>query len=71
MDLLLDDLEKAKSVSQKKVLYKKAQLLFHEYQPVTFLYWLDVKTAYNSRLENIKINPLGAIQHCWDWRLAD
>lgn len=68
-DALLIDLEKEKNIENQKIIYKKIQQILHENEPVTFLYWLDVKTAYNSRIENININPLGAIQHCWEWKI--
>jgi peptide/nickel transport system substrate-binding protein len=69
VDKILNALEIEKNGDKKVILYKQIQELLHENEPVTFLYWLDVKTAYNSRIENIKINPLGAIQHCWEWRI--
>lgn len=71
VDKILEALENEKATEKKIVHYKKIQKIFHELQPVTFMYWLDVKTAYNSRLDKIKINPLGAIQHCWEWRLEN
>ena len=69
VDKILNALEVEKSREKKVILYKKIQELLHENEPVTFLYWLDVKTAFNSRIENITINPLGAIQQCWNWRI--
>lgn len=69
VDKLLDALEIEKSHEGKVILYKKIQEFLHESEPVTFLYWLDVLTAFNSRIENITINPLGAIQQCWNWRI--
>ncbi|NWF90184.1 MAG: hypothetical protein HXY50_12080 [Ignavibacteriaceae bacterium] len=69
IDRILDDLQKEKSLDVKKQLYKNFQKLIHEFEPVTFLYWLDIVTAYNARIKNITINPLGAIQHCWEWRV--
>lgn len=70
-DELLDKLEIEKDQEQKKILYKRIQKVIHENEPVTFLYWLDIKTAYNSRIKNIRIDPLGAIQHCWEWRITE
>lgn len=69
VDKALDAIENEKTRERKIFLYKKIQELLHENEPVTFLYWLDIKTAYNTRIENVKINPLGAIQYCWEWRL--
>jgi len=71
VDKILNALEKEKAHEEKVILYKKIQELLHDSEPVTFLYWMDVKTAYNSRIENITINPLGAIQYCWEWRLKE
>lgn len=71
VDILLEKLEKETHLETKKSLYKKIQQLIHENEPVTFLFWLDVKTAYNSRIKNITIDPLGAIQHCWEWRITE
>jgi len=69
VDKILNALEIEKSHEKKVILYKETQKLIHENEPVTFLYWLDIKTAFNSRIENITINPLGAIQQCWNWRI--
>lgn len=70
-DAILEKLETERNVESKKILYKKIQRILHENEPVTFLYWLDVKTAYNTRLEKITIDPLGAVQHCWEWRVKN
>lgn len=71
VDNILDKLLSERNFEKKKNLYKKIQQIIHEKEPVTFLYWLDVNTAYNLRIENISINPLGAIQHCWEWRIVN
>lgn len=71
VDKILDDLENETNRERKEFLYKKLQELLHQDEPITFLYWLDVKSAYNSRIENIRIDPLGAIQHCWEWRIKE
>jgi peptide/nickel transport system substrate-binding protein len=68
---ILVSLEVERSKEKKAILYKKLQELLHEYEPVTFLYWLDIKTAFNSRIEKIRIDPLGAMQHCWEWRIKE
>jgi peptide/nickel transport system substrate-binding protein len=71
VDKILDELEREQRTEIKVILYKKIQELLHKNEPVTFLYWLDVRTAYNKRIEKIRIDPLGAVQLCWDWRLKD
>ncbi len=57
------------SDAEKNILYKKFQQIIHKDQPVTFLYWVDNLTAYNKRIKNIKINPLGSVHDCWEWKV--
>ncbi len=71
VDKMLDALENEKSRTGKAIMYKKIQEVIHENEPTTFLYWLDLKTAYDSKIENVKINPLGALQNCWEWRIKE
>jgi peptide/nickel transport system substrate-binding protein len=71
VDSILNELENETKQRTKIALYKKIQELLHQDEPVTFLYWLNVITAYNKRITNITINPLGAIQLCWEWRIND
>jgi peptide/nickel transport system substrate-binding protein len=67
VDELLEKIEKTKYSSDRNILYLKLQEILYRDNPVTFLYWIDNITAYNSRLENIKISPLGSVNHCWNW----
>ncbi len=55
---------------EKNILYKKFQEIIHEDEPATFLYWIDDIVAYNKRIKNITISPLGAVQKCWEWKVA-
>ncbi|MHB1686716.1 MAG: ABC transporter substrate-binding protein [Ignavibacteriaceae bacterium] len=66
-DLILNQIEREKSSRQRNQLYKKFQELIYKDNPVTFLYWVDNIVAYNSRIKNINITPLGAAYHCWNW----
>ena len=50
---------------------KDFQKIIHEDQPVTFLYWVDNTIAYNKKIENVNIDPLGAVHDCWEWSIAD
>ena len=47
---------------------KMVQKILHEEQPVTFLFWIDNIVAYNNNLRHVKVDPLGAVQKCWQWR---
>lgn len=67
IDNLLDKLNTSLSKEEKINIYKRIQEILYNDSPVTFLYWVDNITAYNSNLKNIKITPLGSIHKCRDW----
>lgn len=71
MDELLEKIEKSKAGNDKNILYQELQKILYEDNPVTFLYWIDNIVAYNDRLENIKITPLGSVHHCWYWSVKN
>lgn len=68
LDALLDKLETKISKRQKNEIYKKIESILYGDQPVTFLYWIDNIVAYNKKIKNIEVTPLGTIHHCWLWR---
>jgi peptide/nickel transport system substrate-binding protein len=70
-DELLEKIEKSKAGIDKNLLYQNLQTILYEDNPVTFLYWVDNIVAYNDRLENIKITPLGSVNHCWYWSVKN
>ncbi|HSP86519.1 MAG TPA: ABC transporter substrate-binding protein, partial [Ignavibacteriaceae bacterium] len=70
-DKILDEISNETNQEKLNELYKKFQKIIYEDQPVTFLYWVDNIVAYNSRIKNININPLGAIHHCWEWTVKE
>jgi peptide/nickel transport system substrate-binding protein len=67
VDQLLEKIEKTKYPTDKNALYLKLQEILYADSPVTFLYWIDDITAYNNKVKNIRITPLGSIHHCWNW----
>ncbi len=71
VDSLLDAIEKLSGEKEIVNDYYKIQEQIHKDEPVTFLFWIDNITAFNSKIKNIHVNPLGGIQHCWEWRLSD
>ncbi len=70
VDQLLTKLDTKIPKEEKVQIYKKVQSILHEDEPVTFLYWIDKMVAYNSRIKNISITPLGAISKCWEWEIT-
>jgi peptide/nickel transport system substrate-binding protein len=70
-DMLLSSLEEKISIEKQDSLYREIQGLLYNDQPVTFLYWTDNITAYNKRIKNMNIDPLGFIHHCWEWSVKN
>ncbi|GJQ64602.1 MAG: ABC transporter substrate-binding protein [Melioribacteraceae bacterium] len=50
-------------------LLQKIQKQIFEDHPVTFLFWVDQVFGVNKRVNNMDINPMGAIHSCWEWRV--
>lgn len=71
IDSILDKLETCKSVDLQKDLFKRFQEIIQNDEPVTFLFWMDNIVVYNSKIENMDINPLGSIHYCWNWTLKE
>jgi peptide/nickel transport system substrate-binding protein len=69
LDFIIDALGKKISYEKEVELHKQLQEIIYADQPVTFLYWIDNIVAVNNKVKNYDINPLGVIQHVWDWRL--
>jgi peptide/nickel transport system substrate-binding protein len=71
IDSLIMKIEKEKSVERENDLYKVFQEKIHNDEPVTFLYWIDNPVAYNKRIHNLEIDPLGAVHYCWNWTVQE
>lgn len=69
VDAILDRLEKKISYQEEVELQKAFQKLIYNDQPVTFLFWKDNIVGINKKISDYEINPLGAVQHLWDWRI--
>lgn len=67
VDEILDKIEKTKTDVDKNNLYRELQYILSEDCPVTFLYWIDNIIAFNQRIQNIHVTPLGPVNHCWEW----
>jgi len=70
-DSILNLLEKEKDPSVKDILVMELQRIFYEQNPVTFMFWIDNIVAYNKRIRNIEITPLGAVHHLWEWKIDE
>lgn len=67
--ILIDKLGQKLSRDKEIELHKQLQGIIYSDQPITFLYWIDNIVAVNKKIKTFEVNPLGVIQHVWDWRL--
>ena len=68
-DKLLDKAVSERSAELRDEYYKKFQDVIYNDCPATFLYWIDNIVAYNRRIDNLNVTPLGAVYHCWKWAI--
>lgn len=69
LDTIIDALGNKITYENEVELHRQLQKAIFEDQPVTFLYWIDNIVAVNKKVRSFEINPLGVVQHVWDWRL--
>jgi peptide/nickel transport system substrate-binding protein len=70
-DKIVEALDMRISEIEKKNLYKKFQKIIYQDCPVVFLYWTDNIIVHNKRLENVTIDPFGALQKLWEWKIQN
>lgn len=70
-DKILDELDTRISDANRNKLIKEFQVIIHENEPVTFLYWTPNIIAYNNRIKNLNISPFGVMVHCWEWTVNE
>ena len=71
IDNILDQLDTKITDERKNELIKKFQVIIHEDEPVTFLYWTPNIVVYNKRIKILDITPYGVIVRCWEWTLDE
>ncbi len=71
IDKIVEALDLRISEIEKKNLYKKFQKMIYDDYPVVFLYWTDNIIVHNKRLENLTIDPFGALQKIWEWKIQN
>ncbi|MBU2445263.1 MAG: hypothetical protein KJ666_06775 [Bacteroidetes bacterium] len=71
LDEIFAQLKQTNEPEATRKLLFKFQEIIHRDQPVTFLYWVDNLVGYNTRLKNLKLNPLAFTNRVWDWFVTD
>ena len=51
-------------------LWKEFQLIVHEQQPCTFLFWIHNIVGVNERIQGMNIGVLGTTHKAWEWFVA-
>ena len=70
-DEIVEALDMRISEIEKRDQYKKFQAMIYQDCPVVFLYWTDNIIVHNKRLENVTIDPFGALQKIWEWKIRN
>ena len=70
-DKIVEALDMRISEIEKIELYKRFQKMIYQDCPVVFLYWTDNIIVHNKRLENLTIDPFGALQKLWEWKIQN
>lgn len=68
-DEILNKLEQRLSENNYFQMLQDFEKIMIEDEPVIFLYWIDNIVVYNSNIKNITVDPLGALQYCWEWNI--
>ncbi len=68
-DEIMINLDKRINDQLKKSYISEFQNIIYKDQPVTFLYWMDNIVVHSNRLKDVTINPYGALQKLWEWRI--
>jgi peptide/nickel transport system substrate-binding protein len=67
VDELLSKIEASQNSNEKSILYRKLQEIIYADNPATFLFWDDKLIAYNKKINNFNVSPLGVFHRCWNW----
>jgi peptide/nickel transport system substrate-binding protein len=70
-DFLLNAIEEERNPERRNLLLKEVQQVIYQENPVTFLYWIDNIIAFNSKLKDVKVSPLGIVHNIWEWRINE
>lgn len=67
LDEILSAVKSLKTESDGAALWKEFQVIVHNEQPYTFLFWINNIVGVNERLQNTHIGILGTTHKAWEW----
>ncbi len=66
-DEILTTVKSLKNESDGAALWKEFQVIVHNEQPYTLLFWINNIVGVNARLQNTHIGILGTTHKAWEW----
>lgn len=70
VDEILAATQYVRKESDGAPMWKEFQVIVHNEQPYTFLFWIHNIVAVNSRLKNTHIGELGVTHKAWEWTVS-
>ncbi len=70
VDEILAATQSFRKESDGAPLWKEFQVIVHNEQPYTFLFWIHNIVAVNNRLKNTHIGELGVTHKAWEWTVS-
>ena len=69
VDEILKGAKRIHKETEYAAAWKEFQVILHNEQPCTFLYWLNGLVVINRRIQGAEIGVLGTLHHAWEWHV--
>jgi peptide/nickel transport system substrate-binding protein len=69
VDEILKAVKERDEQSEAGALWKEFQVIVHEEQPYTFLFWINELVGVNKRVKGTHIGILGTTHKAWEWQV--
>jgi peptide/nickel transport system substrate-binding protein len=69
VDEILKGAKRIHKETEYAAAWKEFQVILHNEQPCTFLYWLNGLVVINRRVQGAEIGVLGTLHHAWEWHI--
>jgi peptide/nickel transport system substrate-binding protein len=71
VDQILAEAKKLSKESDGANLWKEFQIIVHNEQPYTFLFWINNIVGVNKRVKGTHVGILGTTHKAWEWYVGD
>ena len=69
VDEILKGAKRIQKETDYAAVWREFQMILHNEQPCTFLYWLNGLVVINRRVQGAEIGVLGTLHHAWEWHV--